>query len=154
MNILKLRKQQLQFCLTIFLHKMTGLTAVSNRIVRAFNRSGATQTTALDISKALDKDWHADLFTNLSLTEFLVKYLALFCIFSVIESCEWFLMGSLSKNIQLMLVFLKAPILVLHFCFYTLITFLKMLSVMLLSNADDTTLYFKCEKVHLICGNN
>ena len=54
MNILKLRKRQLQFCLTIFLHRMTGLTAVSNRIVRAFSRSGVTRAVALDISKAFD----------------------------------------------------------------------------------------------------
>ena len=42
-------------------------------------------------------------------------------------------MGSLHKNIQLMLEFLKAPFLVLHFSYYTLMTFLMMLSVILLS---------------------
>ena len=31
------------------------LTVVSDRIARAFNRSGATQAVALDISKALDR---------------------------------------------------------------------------------------------------
>ena len=31
------------------------LTVVSNRIARAFNKSGATQTVALDISKAFDR---------------------------------------------------------------------------------------------------
>ena len=41
-------------------------------------------------------------------------------------------MGSLHKNIQLMLEFLKVPFLVLHFSYYTLMTFL-MLSVILLS---------------------
>ena len=34
-------------------------TVVSNRIARAFNRSGATRTVALDISKAFDRVWHA-----------------------------------------------------------------------------------------------
>ena len=34
------------------------LTAVSDRIARAFNRSGATRTVALDISKAFDRAWH------------------------------------------------------------------------------------------------
>ena len=42
-------------------------------------------------------------------------------------------MGSLHKKIQLMLDFLKAPFLVLHFCYYILMTFLMMLSVIFLS---------------------
>ena len=37
------------------------LTVVSNRIVRAFNRSGATRAVTLDISKAFDRVWHAGL---------------------------------------------------------------------------------------------
>ena len=65
--------------------------------------------------------------------EFQVRYLALFFLFSVIGSFGWFWMGSLHKNIQLMLEFLKGPFLVLHFSYYTLMTFLMMLSVLLLS---------------------
>ena len=34
---------------------------VSDRIARAFNRSGATRAVALDISKAFDRVWHAGL---------------------------------------------------------------------------------------------
>ena len=49
--------------------------------------------------------------------------------------------GSLCKNIQLMLEFLKVPFLVLDFCYYTLIIFLMMLSVILLS-----TFYSKCDQ--------
>ena len=37
------------------------LTAVSDRIARAFNRSVATRAVVLDISKAFDKVWHAGL---------------------------------------------------------------------------------------------
>ena len=37
------------------------LRVVSDRIARAFNRSGATRAAALDISKALDRVWHAGL---------------------------------------------------------------------------------------------
>ena len=47
-------------------------------------------------------------FTNLSLMEFHVRYLALFLVFSLIDDFEWFWMESLHKNIQLMLGFLKA----------------------------------------------
>ena len=53
--------------------------------------------------------------TNLSLTEFQVRYLALFILFSVIGRFRWFWMGNLLKNIQLMLEFLKGPFLVRHF---------------------------------------
>ena len=54
-------------------------------------------------------------FTNLSLMEFQVRYLALFLLFSVIDGFEWFWMESLHKKIQQMLEFLKPPFLVLHF---------------------------------------
>ena len=37
------------------------LTVVSDRIARAFSKSGATQAVALDISKAFNRVWHAGL---------------------------------------------------------------------------------------------
>ena len=70
-------------------------------------------------------------FTNLSLMEFQVRYLALFLLFSVIDDFEWFWMESLQKNIQLMWEFFQAPSLVVHFSYYTSMTFLMMLSVIL-----------------------
>ena len=41
------------------------LTVVSDRIARAFNRSGGTRAVALGISKAVDRVWHAGLFHKL-----------------------------------------------------------------------------------------
>ena len=41
------------------------LTVVSDRIVKAFNRSGASRAVALDISKAFDRVWHASLLHKL-----------------------------------------------------------------------------------------
>ena len=41
------------------------LTVVSDRIVKAFNRSGATRAVALDTSKGLDRVWHAVLLHKL-----------------------------------------------------------------------------------------
>ena len=41
------------------------LAIISDRIARAFNRSGATQAVTLDISKAFDRFWHAGLFHKL-----------------------------------------------------------------------------------------
>ena len=37
------------------------LTVASDRIARAFNRSGTTEAVALDISKAFERVWHAGL---------------------------------------------------------------------------------------------
>ena len=65
--------------------------------------------------------------------EFQARYLALFLLFTVVDGFRWFWMGSLHKNSQLMLAFLKAPFLVLHFSYYTLMTFLMVLSVLLVS---------------------
>ena len=90
------------------------LTVVSDRIARAFNRSGATRAVALDTSKAFDKVWYVGLLHNLSLMEFHVKNLTLFLLFSVIDDFERFWMESLHKNLQLMWEFLTAPFLVLH----------------------------------------
>ena len=91
-------------------------------------------------------------FTTLRLTEFQVWYLVLFLLFSVIDGFEWFWMGSLHKNIQLMVEFLKVPFLILHLS-YTLITFLMMLSVILLSMLM-MILSIPGVIRYLICGNN
>ena len=40
------------------------LTVMSDRIARAFNKSGATRALALDISKAFDRVWRVDLPHN------------------------------------------------------------------------------------------
>ena len=92
-------------------------------------------------------------FANVSLMEFQVRYLALFLLSSVIDSFEWFWMASLPKNIQLMLEFLKAPFLVLHISYYTLVTFLIMLSVTLASMLMILLSILTVIR-HLICGNN
>ena len=90
---------------------------------------------------------------NLSLMEFQVKYLALVLLFSVIDGFKCLWMGSLHKNIQLMLEILKAPFLVLHFSYYTLMTFLMMLSVILLSMLMILLSFLSVIR-HLICDNN
>ena len=129
------------------------LTVVSDRIAGAFNRSGATRAVALDISKALTEFGMLVFFTNLSLMEFQVRYLALFLLFLVIGGFGLFWMGNPHKNIQLMLVFLKGLFLVLHFSYYTLMTFLIMLSVILLSVLMILLSILSVIR-HLICGNN
>ena len=86
-------------------------------------------------------------FTNFSLMELQVRYLALFPLFLVINGFEWLWMGSLDKNIQLMLELLKTPFLVLHFYYYTFMTFLMMSDDVICNiaiYAVDTTLCSKC----------
>ena len=126
------------------------LTVVSNRIVRAFNRSGATRALALDIYKSFDS---VLFFANLNIMEVQIRYLVLFRHLSVIDGFKWFLIGNLHKKIQLMVEFLKAPDLVLHFSCYTLMTFMVMLSVIFLSML--MILLFNLSVIrHLIFGNN
>ena len=83
------------------------------------------------------------------LMEFQVRYLALFLSFLrvVLDG------GNLHKNIQLMLVILKDLFLVLHFSYYSLMTFLMMLSVILLSMLMILLSTLNVIR-HLICGNN
>ena len=85
--------------------------------------------------------------------EFEVRYLVLFLLFSVIYGFERFWIESLHKNIQLMLEFLKGPFLVLHFSCCNLMTFLTMLSGILLSMLMILLFILSVTK-HLICGNN
>ena len=114
----------------------------------------ATWVVALDISNAFDRVKNADYPQKLSLTEFLVRYLVLFLFFSVItiDGFKWFWMGSLHKNIQLMLYFLKAPFLALHLSKYTLMIFM-MLCVILLSMPMILLSNLTVIR-HMICGNN
>ena len=65
-------------------------TGLSDRISRAFNRSGAIRAVALYIFKAFDKVDMLVFFTNLNVMEFQVRFLALFLLFSVIDNFKQF----------------------------------------------------------------
>ena len=116
-------------------------------IVLLWLLTGATRAAGLDISMAFIRLWHAGLIG------LQVRYLALFHLFSLIDDFEWFSMESLHKNIQLMLEFLRASFLVLHFSNYTLMTFLMMWSVILLSMLMILLSNLSAIR-HLIYGNN
>ena len=80
----------------------------------------------------------------------------MFGLISSFHSSRWLqvvLDGKSSQNIQLMLDFLKASFLVLRFSYYTLMTFLMMLSVILLSMLMMPLSVLSVIR-HLIWGNN
>ena len=113
------------------------LTVVYDRIARAFNRSGATRAVALDISKAFNRVWHAGLISS----------------FLSNRRLQVVLDGKSSQNIQLMLEFLKGAFVVLHLPYYTLMAFLMMLFVILLSMLMILISTLNVVR-HLICGHN
>ena len=122
------------------------LTVVSDRIARAFNRSGLLKLWNLIYPRLFIGFGMLVFLTKLSLMEFQDRYSALFLLFLVIDSFKWFWMESLHKNIQLRLDFLKAPFLVLYFSYYTLMTFPTMLYVIVLS-VLMILLHSKCDQV-------
>ena len=101
---------------------------MSDRIARAFNRPEATRPT----SKAFNRVWHAGLLQKRRFYVISGQIFDLISSFLVIGDFGWFWMGTLNKDIQLMLEFHKGAFL-LHSSYYTLMTFLMMLSVILLS---------------------
>ena len=129
------------------------LTVVSDRIARVFNRSGATRAVALDISTAFDRVWHAGLLHKLQSYGISGQIFGLISSFLNKRALRVVVDWNLHKNIQLMLVFLKGFFLVLHFSYYTLMTFLMMLSVILLSMLIILLATLNVIR-HLICGNN
>ena len=66
-----------QYCFRSSRSTADVLTVVSDRIARAFNRSGATRAVALDISKAFDRVWHAGLLHKLRSWVISVRYLTI-----------------------------------------------------------------------------
>ena len=108
------------------------LKVVSDKLLGLLTGLGLLEQQHL-IYPRLSTEFGTLFFTNLSLLEFQVRYLVLFLLFSVIGGFGWFWMGNLHKIIQLMLEFPKGPFLVQHFSYYKLMTFLMMLSVVLLS---------------------
>ena len=120
--------QQVKPWLVLFLQLVESLKNVNNRLINHLVSGYLVQLQILRkfyliellrflIDLGLLKLWHLIFpslmvfFTKSSLLyiEFHFGYLALFCLFSVIDSFEWFLMGNPRKHIQLMLEFIKAP---------------------------------------------
>ena len=108
------------------------IKAVSGRTARALNRSGATRAVALDVSKAFDRVWHADISYKLKCYGISGQIFGLISSFLSNRRLRVVLDGTFSQeypvNSEISLL-----ILVLQFSYYTLMTFLTVLSVILLS---------------------
>ena len=108
------------------------IKAVSGRTARALNRSGATRAVALDVSKAFDRVWHADISYKLKCYGISGQIFGLISFFLSNRRLRVVLDGKFSQeypvNSEISLL-----ILVLQFSYYTLMTFLTVLSVILLS---------------------
>ena len=129
------------------------LTVVSDRIARAFNRSGATGAVALDISTAFDRVWHAGLLHKRTSYGISGQIFGLISSFLSKRQLQVFLDGKSSQEYPVNAGVPQGLFLVLHFSYFTLMTFLMMLSVILLSIL--TILLFTLNVIrHLICGNN
>ena len=129
------------------------LTVVSDRIDRAFDRSGTTQAIALDISKAFDKVWHAGLLHKL--TSYGISGQMFGLVSSFLSNRQrWVVLDG--KSSQEYLVNAGVPqgsILGPTLFLLYIMTFLMMLSVILLSMLM-ILLSTLNEIRHLICGNN
>ena len=105
--------------------------------------SGATRAVALDISKTFDRVWHAGLLHKLKSYGISGQ---IFGLISSFLSNRWLRMvldGKSSQEYPVNAGVLKAPFLVLHFCYYRLMTFL---TCDIAIYADDATLYSKCDQ--------
>ena len=129
------------------------LTVVSDRIARAFNRSGATRAVALDISKAFDRVWHTGLLHKLKSYGISGQIFGLISSFLSNRRLRVALDGKSSQEYPVNAGAPQGSFLVLHFSYYTLMNFLMMLSVILLSMLMILLSTLNVIR-HLICGNN
>ena len=128
------------------------LTVVSDRIARAFNRSGTTRAVALDISKAFDRVWHAGLLHKLKSYGISDQIFGLISSFLSNKQFRVVMDGKSSQE-YLVFEFFKGPFFVLHCSYYKLMTFLMIFSVILLSMLMKLLSTLNVIR-HLICVNS
>ena len=93
------------------------LPVLSDRIGRAFNRSGAIQAVALNISKSFNRVLHAGLLRKHKSSGISGQVFGLFSSFLSNRQLRVVLDGVSPQEYRVMLVFLKSPVLVPHFSF-------------------------------------
>ena len=122
------------------------LTVVSDRIARAFNRSGATQAVALHVSKAFHRVWHASLLYKLKSYGILGQIFSLISSFLSNRQLQVVLNGKSSQEYS---VNAGVPQGSIHGSTLFLL-YINDLPDHVICNiaiyADDTTLYSKCDQ--------
>ena len=108
------------------------IKAVSGRTARALNRSETTRAVALDVSKAFERVWHADISHKLKCYGISGQIFGLISSFLSNRRLRVVLDGKFSQEYKVNSG-ISLLILVLQFSYYTLTTFLTVLSVILLS---------------------
>ena len=129
------------------------LTVVSDRIARAFNRSGATRAVALDMSKAFDRVWHAGLLHKLKSYGISDQIFGLISSFLSNRRLRVVLDGKSSQEYPVNVGVPQGSILGPTLFLLYIMTFLMMLSVILQSMLM-MLLSILSVIGHLICGNN
>ena len=121
------------------------LTVLLDRIAKAFNRSGATRAVTLDISKALDRVWHAGLLHKLK--SYGISSQIFGCTSSFLCN-RWFRVVLDEKssqeypvNVRVPQGFILGPTLLLQYLHDLPDDVICNVSIY----ADDTTLYCKCD---------
>ena len=109
------------------------LTVVSDRVATAFNRSRATRAVSLDISKAFDRVWHAGPLHKLKSYRTSSKIFGLISSFLSNRRLRVVVDGKISQEYLVNTGVPQGSILGPTFFCYTLMTFLTMLFVILLS---------------------
>ena len=109
------------------------LTVLCDRIVKVFNRFEATPAVVLDISKALDKVLHAGLLHRRRSYGISDQVFGLIFSFLSNRRLRVALDGKSSQEYPVNVKSVKGPFLDLHFSYCTLMNFLMLLSVILLS---------------------
>ena len=122
------------------------LTVVSDRIARTFNRSGATWAVALDISKAFDRVWHAGLLHNLKSYVISGQICGLVSSFLSSRRLRVVLDGKSSQEYPVNVWVLQGSILGPTLFLLYINDLPDDVICDIAINADDTTLYSKCDQ--------
>ena len=122
------------------------LTVVTDRIARAFNRSGATRAVALDIFKAFDRVWHTDLLHKLKSYEISGQIFGLMSSFLRNKRLWVVLDGKSSQEYPVKAGFPQGSILGPTLFLLYINDLPDDVICDIAIYADDTTLYSKCDQ--------
>ena len=122
------------------------LTVVSDRITRPFNRSGATQAVALDISKVFDRVWHAGLLCKLKSYGISGQIFSLISSFLSNRRFQVVLDEKSSQEYSVNAGVPQGSILGPTLFLLYINDFSDDVICDIAIHADDTTLYFKCDQ--------